>query len=76
MMAMLVAMPDGGAPTLVNFQAAGAAAPAGIELTGLDDEDNDGTDDDAKATVEANGGEDKACLQHQDGTWEVTDDEC
>ncbi len=76
MMAMLVAMPDGGAPTLANFQAAGAAAPAGIELTGLDDEDNDGTDDDAKATVEADGGEDKACLQQQDGAWEVTDDEC
>ena len=76
MMAMLVAMPDGGAPTLANFQAVGASAPAGVELTGLDDGDNDGTDDDAKATVEANGGEDKACLQQQDGAWEVTDDEC
>lgn len=46
------------------------------EITGLDDGDDDGKDDDAKFTVETQGGDDKACVQSQNGTWEVTDDEC
>jgi hypothetical protein len=75
-MASLQSMTDGGEPTVANFEAAAATLPAGVELTGLDDGDKDGRDDDAKATVEANGGEDKACVQQQDGVWEVTDDEC
>jgi hypothetical protein len=75
-MESMMTMADGGEPTIANFDAAAAALPAGIELTGLDDDNEDGRDDDAKATVEANGGEDKACLQQQDGVWEVTDDEC
>jgi hypothetical protein len=75
-MTSLMAMPDGGEPTVANFEAAAATLPAGVELTGLDDGDEDGRDDDAKATIEANNGEDKACVQQQDGMWEVTDDEC
>jgi hypothetical protein len=53
-----------------------AIASGRAEITGLDDGDNDGKDDDAKFTVETQGGNDKACVQSQDGTWEVTDDEC
>lgn len=57
------------------------AATTGIvtdpnKVTGLDDGDNDGKDDDAKFTIETNGGDDKACVQSQNGVWEVTDDEC
>jgi hypothetical protein len=75
MIAQLRAMPDGGLPTVANFQSASTSL-TGVKLTGLDDSNNDGKDDDAKATVEANNGDDKACIQHQNGAWEVTDDEC
>jgi hypothetical protein len=76
MVVALMTMPDGGEPTIANLEAAMSSAPAGIQVTGVEDDDGDGTDDDAKATVEAEGGDDKACMQHQDGAWEVTDDEC
>lgn len=56
-------------------------ATAGIvkdpnKVTGLDDSNSDGKDDDAKFTIETNGGDDKACVQSQNGVWEITDDEC
>lgn len=56
-------------------------ATAGIvkdpnKVTGLDDGNNDGKDDDAKFTIETSGGDDKACVQSQNGVWEITDDEC
>lgn len=71
----LQAMPDGGQPTIANFTSA-SAGMSGTTLTSIDDKDGDGKDDDAKATVDASSSGDKACLQHQNGKWEVTDDEC
>lgn len=76
MVAALKALPDGGQPTVANLQAVARSAPSGVAVTGIEDKDNDGKDDDAKATVEANSGKDKACMQQQSGQWEVTDDEC
>lgn len=76
LVAALQALPDGGEPTVANLRQIAGSAPGGVRVTGIDDSDGNGRDDDAKATVEANTGEDKACMQHQNGAWEVTDDEC
>ncbi len=75
--AKLDAMSSPGEPIITNIN----DATTGIvtdpnKVTGIDDGDNDGKDDDAKFTIETDGGDDKACVQSQDGVWEVTDDEC
>ena len=70
----LEAMSGGGEPTVANFQEAAKALPATAKMTGLDDSDGNGKDDDAKVTIES--GSDKACLRSQNAKWEVTDNEC
>jgi hypothetical protein len=70
----LEAMPGGGEPTVANLNAAMAPLAGKAEVSGLDDSDSNGKDDDAKVTVVV--GDDKACLQSQNAIWEVTDDEC
>ncbi len=60
MVAALNAMPGSGAPTVDNLQTAAKLVPAPAKVTGIEDSNNDGTDDDAKATVESDGGNDKA----------------
>ena len=76
MAASLTAMPGGGEATVANLQEAAKLVPSPDKVTGIEDSDNNGIDDDAKATIEANNGDDKACVQSQNGVWEVTDDEC
>ena len=61
-------------PTVANFQEAAKALPTTAKMTGLDDSDGNGKDDDAKVTIES--GSDKACLLSQNAKWEVTDNEC
>ena len=70
----LEGMANGGEPTVANLQEASKLVEASATVTGLEDSDGNGKDDDAKVTIEA--GDDKACLQSQDARWEVTDDEC
>lgn len=75
--AKLDSMESPGEPLITNINEATAGiVSAPNAVTGLDDGDNDGKDDDAKFTIESEGGDDKACVQSQDGVWEVTDDEC
>jgi uncharacterized phage infection (PIP) family protein YhgE len=75
--AKLETMSSPGEPLVTNItEAAAEIVKAPNEVTGLDDSDNDGKDDDAKFTIEANNGDDKACVQSQNAVWEVTDDEC
>lgn len=76
MAASLSAMPGGGEATVANLEEAAKLVPSPDKVTGIEDSDGNGIDDDAKATVEANNGDDKACVQSQEGVWEVTDDEC
>ncbi len=76
MAANLTAMPGGGEATVANLEAAAKLVPSPDKVTGIEDSDGNGIDDDAKATIETNNGDDKACVQSQDGVWEVTDDEC
>jgi hypothetical protein len=70
----LKAMAGGGEPTVANFNAAAAALTGTAKMTGLEDTDNNGKDDDSKVTITVD--DDKACLQNQNAAWEVTDDEC
>ena len=73
----LDAMANPGEPIIKNINdATTGIVTAPNRVTGLDDSDNDGKDDDAKFTIETNGGKDKACVQSQNAKWEVTDDEC
>ena len=75
--AKLDTMSDAGEPIITNINnATSDIVTAPNAVTGLDDSDNDGKDDDAKFTIETNGGDDKACVQSQNAVWEVTDDEC
>ncbi len=75
--AKLDSMESPGEPLITNINEATAGiVTAPNKVTGVDDGDNDGKDDDAKFTIESDGGDDKACVQSQDGVWEVTDDEC
>ena len=75
--AKLDSMSEPGEPIIANInQATATIVTEPNKVSGLDDGDNDGKDDDAKFTIETNGGNDKACVQSQDGAWEVTDDEC
>jgi hypothetical protein len=76
MAASLTAMSGGGEATVANLDTAAKLVPAPDKVTGIEDSDGNGIDDDAKATVETNNGDDKACVQSQNGVWEVTDDEC
>jgi hypothetical protein len=76
MAASLTAMTGGGEATVANLDTAAKLVPAPDKVTGIEDSDGNGIDDDAKATVESNNGDDKACVQSQNGVWEVTDDEC
>ena len=76
MAAALGAMPGGGEATVANLNEAAKLVPAPGKVTGIEDSDGDSMDDDAKATVETNNGDDKACVQSQNGKWEATDDEC
>lgn len=76
MAASLAAMPNGGEATVANLQEAAKLVPSPDKVTGIEDSDGNGIDDDAKATIETNDGNDKACVQSQNGVWEVTDDEC
>lgn len=76
MAASLTAMPGGGEATVANLEEAAKLVPSPGTVTGIEDSDGNGIDDDAKATIETNNGDDKACVQSQDGVWEVTDDEC
>ena len=68
--------PTAGEPMMTSINDAITVVVAPNEVTGLEDSDNDGKDDDAKFTVETNSGDDKACVQSQNSVWEVTDDEC
>jgi hypothetical protein len=70
----LKAMPSGGEPTVANLNTAAAVLTGDAKMTGLEDTDNNGKDDDSKVTITV--GDDKACLQNQNAAWEVTDDEC
>jgi hypothetical protein len=72
----LTAMPGGGEATITNLQEAAKLVPSPAKVTGIEDSDGNGIDDDAKATIETENGDDKACVQSQEGVWEVTDDEC
>ena len=72
----LQGMSSPGEPLMANIAKATAVVMAPNKVTGLEDTDKDGKDDDAKFTIEANGGNDKACVQSQNGAWEVTDNEC
>lgn len=75
--AKLDTMSDPGEPIVTNINdAAAGIVKSPDKVTGVDDSDNDGKDDDAKFTIETNDGDDKACVQSQNGAWEVTDDEC
>jgi hypothetical protein len=76
MAASLTAMPSGGEATVANLESAAKMVPSPDKVTGIEDSDGNGIDDDAKATVETENGDDKACVQSQNGVWEVTDDEC
>jgi hypothetical protein len=70
----LQSMADGGQPTVSNFTTAAATLGADAKMTGVEDTDNNGKDDDSKVTITVD--DDKACLQNQNAVWEVTDDEC
>lgn len=72
----LGASSTGGEPVMASINEAVKVVTEPNKVTGLEDTDNDGKDDDAKFTIETNSGDDKACVQSQNGTWEVTDDEC
>ena len=74
--ATLSASTTGGEPVMASIDEAVKVVTEPNKVTGLEDADNDGKDDDAKFTVETNSGDDKACVQSQNGVWEVTDDEC
>lgn len=75
--AKLDAMSEPGEPIITNINdATSGIITSPNEVSGLDDDDEDGKDDDAKFTIETNSGDDKACVQSQNGIWEVTDDEC
>lgn len=76
MAASLSSMTGGGEATVANLETAAKLVPAPDKVTGIEDSDGNGIDDDAKATVESESGDDKACVQSQNGVWEVTDDEC
>ena len=75
-LAKLQASPSPGEPLMTSINDAAQLVVAPNTVTGVSDDDSDGKDDDAKFTVETNGGNDKACVQSQNGAWEVTDDEC
>ncbi len=68
--------PTAGEPEMTSINDAITVVVAPNKVTGLEDTDSDGKDDDAKFTIESESGDDKACVQSQDGAWEVTDDEC
>ena len=75
--AKLDTMSQPGEPIIKNINDATATIVTGPnKVTGIDDTDNDGKDDDAKFTIETNGGDDKACIQSKNGAWQITDDEC
>jgi hypothetical protein len=74
MVTELQSMADGGQPTVANFTTAAATLGADAKMTGVEDTDNNGKDDDSKVTITVD--DDKACLQNQNAVWEVTDDEC
>lgn len=76
MAASLTSMAGGGEATVANLQEAAKTVPSPDKVTGIEDSDGNGIDDDAKATIETENGDDKACVQSQNGVWEVTDDEC
>ncbi len=71
---ILVAMTNGGQPTIANLEEAHAAVAANALMSGLDDFDNDGDDDDGKVTLTVD--TDQACLAHQDSAWTVVDGKC
>jgi hypothetical protein len=70
----LVATADGGQPTVANLEQASAALSDAGTLSGLDDADKNGTDDDAKVTITV--GTDQACLAYQNAAWAVVDGKC